>query len=883
MSTGSSAERAQAATSGPSAARLPVPAELPRAIGKYTVLERIGAGAMGVVYKCSQPGLDRPVAVKVLAAALHASASQLTRFQREARAASRLSHPGIVQVYDVGRDGELHYFVMEYVDGWSLDRMLAAGPLPLDKTLRLLLHVARALQAAHSLGIIHRDIKPSNILVPVSGPPKLVDFGLAKSLTDGSALSGTGDVIGTPRYMAPEQVVAAPEEIDARADVYSLGAVMYELLTGQPPVDGPTVLTVLRRLTDDEPVPVRQRNPMVPEAVAAICTRALAKNPAARFASAGEFADAIQAYLLEGLLGKAEVDGTADLRLALPPATTVVQRKRRRFPWISLGLAVAVLVGLFFAKEHLRGLAQLLRREAPATAPQALDLSAGLRSTPRDQYRAKIEDLSAALRRAPEQSDIRWQRARAYRTTGELLAAIDDLNFLLRHEPDNRAATLERLLAAYQLYILYLGNLNEPALRPPAQKVVREDIELLKDGTPVQQYVARLIEALARQSYADVPGLIQSGSAPGFAGEYAADLAMLQADALFHLAAQAYAEEAGLADAEKDKKRQEREQHVDRASQALRRGLQLDPYHVGLLFLQANSFQLTAVWGDPDNDDNRETMLRRQRPNFLAAGDRLRQVTLRQGCDTPIARAVLWSNFGRPDMALDQVRDALSSRPTLPYLYTFRAWLNIQDPPDGALSSREIERIIRELEPAFETPPEDFNPYFVHALLHACAGDWEAARTDLRQCGRKLGKDRLPAAVATQSEWFNRAGGPATEFFYYTQEVLGELPVPVDVRIRLGEEVLKRLGDAPLMEQEGLDQAKVRNMTGLTHQRLARAFAQKEDRNRVLDHVRKALSCKLEDLTAQTFRDDGAFAPWKDDPEFVKLYAEFDKPPPDNP
>src|SRR5262245_41426448 len=124
----------------------PVPAaELPRAIGKYTVLERIGAGAMGVVYKCSQPGLDRPVAVKVLAAGLHASAAQLTRFQREARAASRLTHPGIVQVYDVGRDGELHYFVMEHVDGKSLDRILAAGPLPLDKSLRLLLAVARAL------------------------------------------------------------------------------------------------------------------------------------------------------------------------------------------------------------------------------------------------------------------------------------------------------------------------------------------------------------------------------------------------------------------------------------------------------------------------------------------------------------------------------------------------------------------------------------------------------------------------------------------------------------------------------------------------------------------------------------------------------------------
>src|SRR4051794_9784697 len=158
----------------------PPPDDLPRAMGKSRRLRRLGVGAMGMVYLCSQPGLERPVAVKVMIAGRHASPEQILRFQREAWAAAQLSHPNVLQIYDVGREGTVNYFVMEYVDGPSLDGLIGTPDLTLERTLRLVAQVARALQAAHARAIIHRDIKPSNILLNKDDQPKLADFGLAK-------------------------------------------------------------------------------------------------------------------------------------------------------------------------------------------------------------------------------------------------------------------------------------------------------------------------------------------------------------------------------------------------------------------------------------------------------------------------------------------------------------------------------------------------------------------------------------------------------------------------------------------------------------------------------------------------------------------------------
>ena len=263
---------------------------IPRAFGKYQVLGPLGRGGMGEVYKAFQPDLHRHVAIKTMHVGGQGRAEFVERFQREARTAARLVHPNIVQIHDIGAEGDLQYIVMEYVEGWSLKEALAEKKLDLRRSLKIAWRVARTLQYAHEQKIIHRDIKPANILVDRRGHVKILDFGLAKSLAEGKGLTATGAMIGTPQYMAPEQAFGAPEEVDGRADLYSLGAVLYEMATGRPPFDGPTVLAILRKIEEEEPAP-----PGISPAVDGAILRALAKDPAKRFQTAAEMADAIKA------------------------------------------------------------------------------------------------------------------------------------------------------------------------------------------------------------------------------------------------------------------------------------------------------------------------------------------------------------------------------------------------------------------------------------------------------------------------------------------------------------------------------------------------------------------------------------------------------------
>jgi serine/threonine protein kinase len=882
---------------------------LPAAIGKYQVLERAGIGGMGVVYKCLQPGLERPVAVKVLSLAAKSSTRELLRFQREAQAASRLPHPNIVQVYDVGSERELNYFVMEYVDGWPLNKLIGTPVLTLERTLYIVYHVARALQAAHEQGLIHRDIKPSNILLDKSGQPKVADFGLAKSLTDSLNLSGSGDLIGTPKYMSPEQALSAPEDVDARTDVYSLGAVFYEMLTGRPPVDGPNVLAVMRKLVDEEHVPVRELNPAIPGDIAAVCERALVKEREQRFAGASQLAEAVQNCLWARVFGQPEIR-------ELPtqpdwPALPVAPPRNRRWPHWRLGVGASLLIGSLLLLPAGRALYKAMvpppaalpgqdSREAEESAPPGPGSAAGAlksklvdesrahfnsslnlppNATPRDRVKAVLENLTTVLKRAPDDGDVRLLRAKAFRQAGEYLAAIDDLDRLLAHDPNSLAAVVERLLANYHLYILYLCNLDEPVVRPPATGRVRDDVQTLeRRGTSAHRRLAALVEALANQDHIRAGQLAESSLPRDTGRDFLADLAVVEGDALFHAAEAAYGEELTSEEGQKkENARLRREELVRKAVQALRRGLDADPNHVGLLFLKANSFHLRPVWEGAETED-REATIRRQRPGFEAALDRLRNVTLRIGCDTAVARAVLLCNFGRENLALEQVNDALSCRPTVPFLHSLKAWLRLQTPPDGTLTAEEANHVLRDLQASFDVPPEDFNPYFVRALVYASAGNWEEARRDLRQCRRKLGKDTLPTGQSFYQAWFAQASTATTRYLDASQELLWNLPVPMDLRIRLSEEILKRLGDTALVQQDGLTPAEVQTIKGWTHVRLARTSAAKEEGpDRVLHHVREALQLRLADLTPKTFRDEQTFAAWNENEKFKAVYAQFEK------
>jgi serine/threonine protein kinase/WD40 repeat protein len=330
----------------------PTEEELPRPrLGHYQITEILGRGGFGVVFKAFDPALHRFVAVKVLAPQLATSAAARRRFAREGRAAAAVSHEHVVAIHCVEEADGLPYLVMEYVAGISLqERLDRDGVLGLPEILRLGMQIASGLAAAHAQGLVHRDIKPANILLE-SGIErvKITDFGLARAVDDAS-LTQSGFLAGTPQYMSPEQ--ARGETVDPRADLFSLGSVLYALCTGRPPFRGDSTLAVLRRVCEEEPPPVRDLNPEVPELLAEVIATLHAKDPAERFASAAEVAELLGRYL-------AHLQQPARAPLpSLPPRRGRLRQPRRKTGRLGVCVLAVVLLGLAW----LVGLGGLFRR-----------------------------------------------------------------------------------------------------------------------------------------------------------------------------------------------------------------------------------------------------------------------------------------------------------------------------------------------------------------------------------------------------------------------------------------------------------------------------------------------------------------------------------------
>jgi WD40 repeat protein/predicted Ser/Thr protein kinase len=263
----------------------------------YEILGELGRGGMGVVYKARQVGLNRLTALKMILAGGYASRDDLARFQREAEAIARLQHPNIVQVYEVGeRDGR-PFFSLEFIDGGSLQKRLDGTPMHGAEAAGMVEMLARAVHYAHTQGIVHRDLKPANVLLMADGTPKITDFGLAKSVGDDSGQTGTGAVLGTPSYMAPEQAAGRTAQVGPAADVYSLGAILYDLLTGRPPFRGETVLDTLSQVQNDEPVAPRRLQPRVARDLETVCLKCLRKEPGRRYGSALDLAEDLRRFL----------------------------------------------------------------------------------------------------------------------------------------------------------------------------------------------------------------------------------------------------------------------------------------------------------------------------------------------------------------------------------------------------------------------------------------------------------------------------------------------------------------------------------------------------------------------------------------------------------
>ena len=292
-------------------------AEHPKSIGKYTVTRALGKGAMGVVYEGFDPVIERKVAIKtILAEYLDAADMEeaVARFKREAQAGGRLQHPGIVSVYEYGNDADMAYIVMEFIEGWELKRILASGVrYELPEVHEIMKQLLAALDFSHKAGVVHRDIKPANLMI-MNGPKvKIMDFGIAR--LESSSLTQVGTVVGTPTHMSPEQLMGIPA--DGRADIWSAGVILYELLTGTSPFHAETPAAVMHKVMQAEPVMPSRLKPGLAEGFDIIIKRALAKKPDDRFGTAREF----QATLMLAMHGKAVPTASAPMRRADPSRT----------------------------------------------------------------------------------------------------------------------------------------------------------------------------------------------------------------------------------------------------------------------------------------------------------------------------------------------------------------------------------------------------------------------------------------------------------------------------------------------------------------------------------------------------------------------------------
>lgn len=389
----------------------------PRRFGDYELLEEIARGGMGVVYRARQLSLNREVALKMVLAGEFAGPEALQRFRREAETAARLQHRHIVAIHETGEVDGQPYLTMDFVDGRPLSALVRDGPLPSRQAARYLESVAAAVHFAHTKGVLHRDLKPSNILIDAFDEPRITDFGLAQPLDRASALTCSRQALGTPGYMAPEQVGIGAGGIGVPADVYGLGALLYHLLTGRPPFQGDNISAVLLQMREDEPVSPRRLNPGVPTDLDTICLKCLQKEPGRRYGAARDLAEELGRFQRDEPIQARPISGPGRLwRLC---------RRRPAVATLSVSVLLLVLVvalgsSLAAWRLHVIGLAEHDQRERAERANRSLQETVSL---------------------------LELQRAERWFTEGDGAAGTAQLARILRRDPSNAIAA-SRLVSA---------------------------------------------------------------------------------------------------------------------------------------------------------------------------------------------------------------------------------------------------------------------------------------------------------------------------------------------------------------------------------------------------------------------------------------------------
>ncbi len=346
----------------------------------YTLLKVLGVGGMGVVYLAQQRDLDRLVAVKMIRSGILAGSDEVKRFYTEAKAAGRLRHPNIVAVHQFGQRAGHHFFSMQYIQGTDLQRVLKNGPLPSRRAAAVVRDVARAIQHAHSRGVLHRDLKPGNVMIDEHDQVHVTDFGLAKHIDADSSLTGQGTAIGTPHYMAPEQAVGHSDQATTQSDIYSLGGILFAAIAGRPPLVGDTVMQTLMRVAHHPAPALRSVCPQADVEIEAIVGKCLEKQPQLRYATAGQLADDLDRYLAGKSItarSKSRLGRTVAWTRQVPviaaltgQPTTDAPLSQRRFQTLMLMLAILVpLVLLSWSWWH---------RHRSAAMPRHVSFAGGL-------------------------------------------------------------------------------------------------------------------------------------------------------------------------------------------------------------------------------------------------------------------------------------------------------------------------------------------------------------------------------------------------------------------------------------------------------------------------------------------------------------------------
>jgi len=453
------------------------PETLAQELPQFAIQREVGKGSMGVVYEAVRLADGRRVALKILPPSLTLTEHALARFMREGQIMQRIDHPSLCKVLDLGHKARLHYFVMEFVDGLTLDERLRAGPMPIRQAAEIGAQVARALQFAHDHGVVHRDVKPSNVMLCANDAGvKITDFGLAREAGTGS-MTESGALVGTPMYMAPEQILGERGAVDNRSDVYGLGATLYQLLTGEPPFQGPSTQAVLGQVLSTDPLRPRRLRRDVPPDLEAIVLQALEKDPADRYGSALELAEDLERFL-RGERVHARLPGPLKRlwRLALKQPTVA--------GLVLLILALTIGAGVLWQSLRMRALEADLAGAESALAQAWLTHDDQQRQVTAEERRnllnRAVAKASDVLARDTSYARAWFVRAKAYHRLQNYAEALHDLN---------RAAETGGLNA--DLLHFRIDTLRQLGGREAQAELRRDLVRLLDiDGSPTSWAMA---------------------------------------------------------------------------------------------------------------------------------------------------------------------------------------------------------------------------------------------------------------------------------------------------------------------------------------------------------------------------------------------------------